>query len=415
MSLRRFSERFLHRELADFLASGHQDRSSPGLLAQNLHQALSSGMMDGTMQPVIDACDREVRRWLEAGEHREATGALLEIGHDRRRMQQSDERRLMMVAKALQSIGLFEASEPFYRASLERAAAGASLRPSRRVELAIARARLAIFLGDSELFAKAVDRLTRFGPVRAKGAEELRALDRFSLQEVPLTVQPGWFGDLIRETPVLLCGPGPLGGGLPHREQVLAARILANPLPDFDDLEDPAGGRTDLAYGAGSVGRQLLRPDDPFRQAVLGRFQALSFPSKDVVEALSKAGDTRVRRYRKPRLYGHGTSFMAVNILWDLLDNGAREVHVTGVTAFLGREPYRASQNRATSFGSVPGEEFNRCFEYAKNDVIFNRAVLQRLGASHRVFGDAGFVRMTGLSHREYLQELDEIYGAHRR
>lgn len=188
MSLRRFSERFLHRELADFLASGHQDRSSPGLLAQNLHQALSSGMMDGTMQPVIDACDREVRRWLEAGEHREATGALLEIGHDRRRMQQSDERRLMMVAKALQSIGLFEASEPFYRASLERAAAGASLRPSRRVELAIARARLAIFLGDSELFAKAVDRLTRFGPVRAKGAEELRALDRFSLQEVPLTV-----------------------------------------------------------------------------------------------------------------------------------------------------------------------------------------------------------------------------------
>ena len=170
MSPQRSSELFFHRDLADFLASGHQDRSSPATVAQNLHRALTSGMADGSIQPVIDSCAREVERWLEAGEHRAATVRLLEIGHDRRRVQLLDDRRLMMVAKALQSVGLFEASEPFYRASLEHAADGASLRPSRRVELATARARLAIFLGDSERFAKAVDRLTRSGPRSREGS-----------------------------------------------------------------------------------------------------------------------------------------------------------------------------------------------------------------------------------------------------
>lgn len=409
------SQLLLRHDLNDFLANGHVDRSIPRVLAKNLQRALASDEVDVSVRLVIDACAAEILRWLEAGEHRGATAELLTIAHNGERMRKLGTRRLMMISKALQSVGLFEASEPFYRASLERAASGWSPHPSRRAELAIARVRLAIFLEDPERFATMVRRLTRFGSSQLKGVAELRALDRFSRDNEGAAVPSGWFGDLVQEVPVLLCGPGPLGDGLPVPNQMLVARILTNPLPNFDDRTDPAEGRTDLGYRAASIGKQLLRPESPFRAAVIGRFRALSFPSEEVVSALAGAGEGRVRRYSKPRLFGHGTSFMAINILWDLLSNAAQEVLITGITAFLGREPYRASQNRPTAFGSVPGEEFNRCFEYAKNDVIFNRSVLKKLGASSRVIGDTAFIRMVGLSHGEYLRELDEIYGINRR
>jgi hypothetical protein len=408
------SESFLHRELLDMLRSAHEDRTAPDVLASNLERALSAAVPDEAARGVVDVVGTAVRRWLEKGEHRDATDVLLEFGDDRRRTGRLDSRQLMMLAKVLQSVGLFEASEPFYAASLEVAAQRRTIRRPDRAR-AVARARLAIFRHDLEGLAKAVSVLERPRASGLKGVPELIALSRISRDEDVEADESDWFSALVRRTPVMLCGPGPLGDGLPVRHRILAARILSDPLPDFDDGTDPAGGRTDLAYGAGSVGRQLLRPEDPFRAAVFGRFEALSFPSSDVVAALGEAGERTVRAYRKPRLFGHGTSFMAVNILWDLLNHGAQEILVTGITAFLGTEPYRRSQNRATAFGSVPGVEFNRCFEYSKNDVVFNRCVLRTLGHSSRVVGDSAFVRMTGLSHREYLRELDQIYGVHRR
>lgn len=224
----------------------------------------------------------------------------------------------------------------------------------------------------------------------------------------------------VADNDVTIIGPGPIGNlGPDFALDLPVCRVVMPGVTSWSD-GDIVKGRVDFAYLNGDTTEWVSSLGKADRASLVSSFKEVRIKQQTFWEG-DHAHVSQV--YRIKDLFLTGEPNMVPTIIVDQLMRGASRAFVTGTTFFIGAEPYRSSERRhfpkidsgSDSHGAVDRESFERCYSHASHDQIVNRAIIRHLFEAGRVTGDDKFKNALLMGDREYLDQLEADYGAHRR
>ena len=218
----------------------------------------------------------------------------------------------------------------------------------------------------------------------------------------------------------ILVGPGPLGEQICEcPSDSIVCRVLMPGVVSWSE-DDFTEGRADIGYLNGMTTNWLSGLSHSERKGIIDRFSRIYVkkPTNWSTEFTNVGVSTRITG-----LFLDGDPNMVPIILANEILNNVSRVYVAGVTFFVGEEPYRSTDRRrfggsgksADALGRMSSAPFERCLALSSHDAPANRKVVRMFLNSGHVSGDTAFMRTIRLSDHDYLLELEDLYGRHRR
>ena len=390
------------------------DLANPEEFKQNVERQLRIRSLNGQAQRWFEHAIGLIAEHVGDGGHADITERLLEAGEDKLSLDGLDAERLFKLTLAARSAGLFVGSGNFETAAL--AAFGARAQSLNGVRGLLQQARFALAIGDSEQANRYLQPLQRLrvGMLIPEVLATIRYLElatgRVPRADPSADGRERLFQDIIRNNTVLVYGPGPTDDslGLDFRDVPVIRTLM--PRVSWRSAKDFASSRIDVAYSNKETAQWLagLDPDEFLRWTSHIACLRLKFAGSDEkrIRALH-GGVGSVPHF--PELIS-GTQNMIPIALWDVLLGGATDAHVIGATFWLVSH-YR-SDNPRSNTTTLPWE---RCRALAAHNPTANRRFVLNLTRSGRIMGDKNFLRALKLSDKNYLAELDKLYGAARK
>lgn len=316
-------------------------------------------------------------------------------------------RELMAIRRFISSLGFFSITESLEARAIQRALLDFAHFPNRWSARNAFAANL--MLGDIN------SALVAFGSF----AEGKKARDYWEIGTlINLLRQQSPVGE-AKMTRVLV-GPGPLGEQS-HECPLdsLVSRVLMPGVVSWCE-DDFTGGRADIVYLNGMTTNWLSGLTVSERKGIIERFSRVYVkkPTSWINDFTNVAISTRITG-----LFLDGDPNMVPIILANEILNNVGHVYVAGVTFFVGEEPYRSTDRRlfggsleaTDAFGRMSSAPFERCLALSSHDAPANRKIVRMFLNSGYASGDRNFLRTVQLTDRDYLLELEDLYGRHRR
>jgi len=231
--------------------------------------------------------------------------------------------------------------------------------------------------------------------------------------------EPQWSTDsewlkVVAGQSITIVGPAPTPKGAPPVPSgSLVARVIAPGVTQWP-ASDIAGGRCELAYSNSKSTKWFIREG---ASADLEKLRYLSYrtSSGDALEITH----SRVARHHKSLLpMPWDRTNMVPVAAWDLLHVPKAQVSIVASNFFASRTAYTANdvrfdaeRNQATDQSGSTGIVFERCVSFSFHNIGAHLNVMANLAASGAVSFDAEGSAVVATSYRDYLAEIDELYG----
>ena len=231
--------------------------------------------------------------------------------------------------------------------------------------------------------------------------------------------EPQWSTDsewlkVVRGQSITIVGPAPTAKDAPAvPPRSLVARVIAPGVTQWP-ASDIADGRCELAYSNSKSTKWFIREG---AVADLEKFRYLSYRTSSG-DALG-IPHSRVAFHHKVLLpMPWDRTNMVPVATWDLLHVPDTKVSIVASNFFASRTAYTANdvrfdaeRNQATDQSGSTGIVFERCVSFSFHNIGAHLNVMANLAAAGAVSFDAEGSAVVSMSYRDYLAEIDELYG----
>ena len=271
----------------------------------------------------------------------------------------------------------------------------------------------AIQARDVDAATEALPSLPRGEPSRADAAHYLWLWSGGVEGEPQWSTDSDWL-TLVGGASVTIVGPAPAAEGVsPVPPGSLVARVIAPGVTQWP-TSDVSEGRCDLAYANSKSTKWFIREG---AVADLEKFRYLSYRTSSG-DALGLA-HSRVAFHHKALLpMPWDRTNMVPVAAWDLLHVPDAQVAIVASNFFASRTAYTANdvrfdaeRNQATDQSGSTGIVFERCVSFSFHNIGAHLNVMANLAQAGSVSFDAEGSAVLAMTYRDYLKEIDELYG----
>ena len=210
-------------------------------------------------------------------------------------------------------------------------------------------------------------------------------------------------------------GPGVTTGNvtpIPSDEKVI--RIAGPGSYAWSNKQDLAQGRTNIVYLIPETLAQIGKSEKD-RQKILGGYDFVRVKRAEVPYL-----ENALKVEAGSRLFLRGHPNMVPLICLDVLRVKETSLKIIGSDFFASPVSYRRDSRRTSSPGNLQdpkgsgGNPYDRSTLMASHNVFENRALVKNLYEAGKIEGDTSFNEALEMTHSEYAEILDEIYGKER-
>jgi hypothetical protein len=193
----------------------------------------------------------------------------------------------------------------------------------------------------------------------------------------------------------------------------MVARVIAPGVTDWPE-SDIAQGRCDLAYANSKSTKWFVNQK---KSGELSRFRYLSYRTSSGDALGLEHG--RVAFHHKALLpMPWDRTNMVPVAAWDLLHVPDTKVSIVASNFFASRTAYTANdvrfdaeRNQATDQSGSTGIVFERCVSFSFHNIGAHLNLMANLASAGAVSFDAEGSAVVAMGYRDYLAEIDELYG----
>jgi len=268
----------------------------------------------------------------------------------------------------------------------------------------------AINTRNREAAVVALGALSRDNPQWSAAAHYLWLWSGGVAGEPQWSVDSRWL-EVVEGKSVTIVGPAPTT--TPVSPENLIARVIAPGVTNWPE-SDTAQGRCDLAYANSKSTKWFVNHS---KSGEVSRFCYLSYRTSSGDALRLERG--RVAFHHKALLpMPWDRTNMVPVAAWDLLHVPDTKVSIVASNFFASRTAYTANdvrfdaeRNQATDQSGSTGIVFERCVSFSFHNIGAHLNFMANLARAGDVSFDAEGSAVVAMSYRDYLAEIDELYG----
>jgi len=230
------------------------------------------------------------------------------------------------------------------------------------------------------------------------------------------TTDPTWT-DTLTGHHITILGPAPTTHTPPPTPHHLVARVIVPGVVSWTDDSGPFGSTCDLAYANSRSTKWFLNNASP---AIFEQFRLVSFRTNKW-QALTIENGRTARNHSAFLMLNTDKTNMIPLMMWDALSVPDVTVTIAGTTFFATSTSYTPDNLRfthseagtANSQGSAGGL-FERCLSFSHHALTDHLSFVANLVTAGVVGIDREGQAVVDMTHEQYLEKLDELYGVDR-
>ena len=223
----------------------------------------------------------------------------------------------------------------------------------------------------------------------------------------------GSWRDALEGRTILALGPAPTSLPSSGWSNALVARVATPGVTGWPDA-DVVGGRVDLTYANSDSAKWFVANNE---RQLFDRVEFASFRTS-VWQQLGLANGRTAYHHKRLLPMPFDKTNMVPLIAWDVLHVPDVSLHIAGTTFFASATAYtlqdvRLKEERGghTDQRGSTGIRFERCVSFSGHHLSAHHTLMALLARAGVVSFDDDGQRVLELSTREYLADIDRLYG----